>query len=438
MSTQKPAPPPDQLRRAAEAALAGAPSGQPGGQTDAGLLYELQVHQIELEMQNESLRQAQLTLEESRDRYVDLYEFAPVGYLTLSRHGQIDAINLTGAALLGDERKKLLQRRFARFVVAADQALWQKHFLQAFEQGGPQVCELRLQRSDGTTFAASLNSRVSASAAATPTLRVAITDVSERRQALADLRAANESLESFAIEQAAHLYRLASELTQAEQHERDRLYELLHDEIQPLLVAARLSLSSVSPRTAPDDSTRIAAEACAHITHTLKIARTLSLQLSPPLIRERGLIAALEVLCQWVHDNHRLTVDMVAAADAEPANMAKRLHCFNAVRELLMNVVKHARTEHVALTLQLDPADCLRIEVADHGCGFDPRAGVSGTGLANIERRLRMFGGELQIEAHPGQGTIAALTMPLRTASRGSSPRSARQREKNAQDTDRR
>ena len=82
---------------------------------------ELQVHQVELEMQNESLRQAQIALEESRDQYLELYEFAPVGFLTISREGLIIAINLTGTALLGEDRQKLLNLRFAHCVAESDQ-----------------------------------------------------------------------------------------------------------------------------------------------------------------------------------------------------------------------------------------------------------------------------------------------------------------------------
>lgn len=77
------------------------------------MLHELQVHHIELEMQNEELRRAQLALEAARDRYVDLYEFAPVGYLTVSHEAQINSINLTGSAMLGEDRKKLIHRSFS-------------------------------------------------------------------------------------------------------------------------------------------------------------------------------------------------------------------------------------------------------------------------------------------------------------------------------------
>ena len=87
------------------------------------------VHQIELEMQNDTLLQAQITLEESRDRYVDLYDFAPIGYHTLTNTALIAEVNLTGAALLGVERKKLLLRRFAHFVAAEDSGRWGRFFV---------------------------------------------------------------------------------------------------------------------------------------------------------------------------------------------------------------------------------------------------------------------------------------------------------------------
>jgi PAS domain-containing protein len=105
------------LRSKAEADLAQRPVADAAALPAEDLLHELQVHQIELEMQNEALRQTQQALETARDRYLDLYEFAPVGYLTLTRNGMIEELNLTAAALLGLERKDLLQRSFTFVVV---------------------------------------------------------------------------------------------------------------------------------------------------------------------------------------------------------------------------------------------------------------------------------------------------------------------------------
>ena len=111
-----------QLRAAAEANLAQRPPGlAPGGDDAQRLLHELQVHQVELEMQNETLRQKQDELVAMRDRYVDLYDFAPVGYMTLTADGMIEEVNVTAVKLVGAERKDLLQRRFTSLVIAEDQ-----------------------------------------------------------------------------------------------------------------------------------------------------------------------------------------------------------------------------------------------------------------------------------------------------------------------------
>ena len=103
----------DSLRANAETHLAHIPPMEASTHSVDELLHELHIHQIELEMQNEELRRAQIALEESRDRYMALYEFAPVGYLTLTGEGLIAEINLTGAKLLGVERKKLINHRFS-------------------------------------------------------------------------------------------------------------------------------------------------------------------------------------------------------------------------------------------------------------------------------------------------------------------------------------
>lgn len=253
------------------------------------------------------------------------------------------------------------------------------------------------------------------------------------------LRQAQAELENLASRQAAHLRELAGDLTRAEQRERDRLHELLHDEVQPLLVAARLSLSGLTSETAQEDCRRAAAEACAHLSRVIHMARDLSLRLSPPQIRERGLNAALASLCGWVRENHGLEVELIRAPDTEPGDMALRLLYFNAVRELLMNVVKHAGTARVTLTMRRADADTLRITVADRGGGFEPATITTGTGLAAIGRRLGMIGGTLQIDSRPGDGTVATLSVPLCPAERApdSCDGHKGKGEEDAQDTDR-
>ncbi len=108
------------------------------------LVHELEVHQIELEMQNEELVQTQVDLERSRDRYIDLYDFAPVGYLTLSEKGIILEANLTATNLLGTERKKLVRQRLSSFVFSEDQNAFYFFSKQVFESQTQLAGEVRL------------------------------------------------------------------------------------------------------------------------------------------------------------------------------------------------------------------------------------------------------------------------------------------------------
>ena len=174
------------LRAAAQRQIDHAPPVEPLARPAAELLHELQVHQVELEMQNEALRQAQIALEESRDRYVDLYEFAPVGYLTLSADGMVEGVNLTGATLLGRERKKLLQRSFTSLVIAQDQDRWIRHFLNVKQGDGPGKLELPLQRGDGTVVHAQLDC-VRPERLDPLKVRMTLSDITERMQAQAGL-----------------------------------------------------------------------------------------------------------------------------------------------------------------------------------------------------------------------------------------------------------
>jgi PAS domain S-box-containing protein len=184
-----------QLRATAEAELAKRMPIPSFGDGPGQQQHELQVHQIELEMQNEALRQAQTALEESRNRYIDLYEFAPVGYLTLTTEGLIDELNLTATTLLGKERKDLLHRGFSMLVLVKDRERWLRHFLslkQAVEHDG---IDLALQRGDGTLLEAQLD--CVRATGETGRVRVALTDIGQRKAAEAAQGQQIEELQRF-------------------------------------------------------------------------------------------------------------------------------------------------------------------------------------------------------------------------------------------------
>lgn len=143
------------------------------------LLQELQTYQIELEMQNEQLRQSQLELEKSRDRYVDFYDMAPVGYLTLDTNGKIIEANLTGAAMLGMERNKLINRRFAPFIDPGDTDRWHQHFFSVLKNGNKHSCNFLIRTDSTSRRYIRLDSRLQHNETNKNELRMVLTDISE-------------------------------------------------------------------------------------------------------------------------------------------------------------------------------------------------------------------------------------------------------------------
>ncbi|MCB1954478.1 MAG: EAL domain-containing protein [Rhodocyclaceae bacterium] len=174
------------LRKRAEASLE-ASDERMAGMSEAEirrLAHELQVHQIELQMQNEDLREAQAQLEQSRDRYNDLYEHAPVGYLTLSAKLQVREANLTVAAQLGLEKRALIGRRFSDLVAPASQSQMHLEWRSALANDVHHIdMELEMRRGDGSTLFVQLSCmRERGGTPDDTTYRCALTDVSARRE----------------------------------------------------------------------------------------------------------------------------------------------------------------------------------------------------------------------------------------------------------------
>jgi PAS domain S-box-containing protein len=153
----------DVLRREAEKQLGAKKAQLPlpqGKENTQRLVHELEVHQIELEMQNAELRQAREELELSRNKYLELYDFAPIGYFTFDMQGRIREVNLTGAKLMGVERQGLINKSFAGFIADADgKENFLKHCQTVVQKKREQTCEIRLKKKDGTDFWAQLQSK---------------------------------------------------------------------------------------------------------------------------------------------------------------------------------------------------------------------------------------------------------------------------------------
>ncbi len=186
------------LRRRAEELLSKEYAGQPeSSDVDTQkLIHELRVYQVELEMQNDELRQAQAELAQSRDRYLELYDFAPIGYFTLDKKGLIKEVNLAGAELLGLARARLIRQRFSRFIAPGSQDTFYFHRKRVLASEDRQVCELVLVNRNSAQFHAQLQTvSVDDGKHSSNQLYIAVSDITARVRFEEKLKASHEKLE---------------------------------------------------------------------------------------------------------------------------------------------------------------------------------------------------------------------------------------------------
>ncbi len=254
----------------------------------------------------------------------------------------------------------------------------------------------------------------------------------ELRLANEELLAAHANLEARVAERTAELEQrteqlhvLAAEITAAEQRERHQLAQVLHDELQQLLAAARLRLQMLRRRLPDGEAPQTAslAQSAQQVDELLgqaiQISRSLTTQLSPPVLHELGLAAGLGWLGQWMQDNHHLAVQVQADPQANPQEEGLRVWLFRCVRELLLNVAKHAGVQTASVRMACVEGGGIEITVCDAGIGFDPESVFAsrqlsgGFGMFSMRERIRWLGGQMQVDSAPGRGTRVTLLLPL-------------------------
>lgn len=245
------------------------------------------------------------------------------------------------------------------------------------------------------------------------------------RDLVTQLANLNETLEervakrtAEAVQQAQKLRLLSAELSLAEETERRRVAEMLHEDLQQLLVAARMQLGALCRTQDAVQREPIAREIAEVLERSFQLTRSLSVELAPPVLYEHGLAAALEWFAAETGKNYNIEVTVEADSSANPKAADVRIFLFRAVRELLLNSAKHAGGSPVHITMQHRRPDNVRIIVADNGPGFDPnlldgkRTGSQTVGLFTIRERVSSFGGEFRINSGPKRGTQITLSLP--------------------------
>lgn len=209
---------------------------------------------------------------------------------------------------------------------------------------------------------------------------------------------------------------LAEQLNHAEQAERSRIARLLHDHLQQVVVSAKMHVEHM-------DECNVAEQRCRVLKlldEVMQTSRTLSIELSPPVLLDAGLAAALSWLANWMERTHNLRIVARIDPEAEPEIEAVRLMLFHAVRELLFNIVKHTNVDEAQVTMDR-VANQVRIIIMDDGPGFDTKtldessSHGSRFGLVHLRDRMMLSGGRMEITTEPGRGCRITLLAPRTT-----------------------
>ncbi len=359
------------------------------------LVHELEVHQIELEMQNAELLQAQQAAQESRERYRHLYDAAPTAYMTLDAEGRIVSANAAAGALLGCDVTRLLGQKLSAFVAPRDQDAWHRERYALAQQAKRRLLALDLERPNCSVVEVEIVASVEPALEERPiSLHLALLDLTELKRAERALRD------------------VVSQAVLAEQEERRRLAADLHDDAGQLLALASLKLRDLAslPRPRLAIASREIEDVLAEAHQRIS---SLSFQLSPPLLYDVGLEAAAQWLAEELGRRYGLSVRLSDEAGLRgEIDETTRVLLFRALRELLMNVARHAGVAEVHVRIARE-GERVRMEVQDRGVGFDPEAAPHSFGLLAIRERVRHLGGNIEIQSVVGSGTRVVIQVPI-------------------------
>ncbi len=232
-----------------------------------------------------------------------------------------------------------------------------------------------------------------------------------------ELKSANQELENMTNQ----LRILAGELTMAEQRERKRMATILHDDLQQQLALAKIQVSCLNATDKDKFFTSIK-NIENLLSQAINVSRTLTSELSPPILFESGLKASLEWLARWEEAKYGLKISLTSEENIPELEEDVKIMLFSATRELLFNTIKHAKVDSAVVELSRTKDGSLRITVSDSGMGFDiskiKSAGEAGAGygLLSIRERLHFFGGNLDIDSAPGRGSRFIMAIPVAPA----------------------
>ncbi len=355
-------------------------------------------------------QQVEEMLRRGAERYKNLFENSPLGLYRTDPRGRILMANPTLIRMMGYSSFAEFRRvRSYRKELRSPPTSAERSGTAGTRRQGPRVRgAMEDARRDEDARAVRTPWAIRDAAGRTLYYEGTVEDISERKQAEERFNQYQRQLRS-----------LASELSLAEERERRRISNLLHDHIGQLLATAKMRLGWIESAVKDESIEREIDEIRDHIGQAIQFGRSLTFELSPPILYDLGLEAALEWLAEQVESQNGIHREFESDGFEKPIRDEIRVLLFTAVRELLANVVKHAGATRVKVTVRRVD-ESISIHVADDGRGFNASkrsyhiAEARGFGLFSIRERLQSLGGHMDVRSQVGRGARIILVAPLK------------------------
>ena len=414
-------------------------------------LEELHVAEEEQYQQNEALAAARLTAEAERQRYQELFDFAPDGYLVTDPDGMIQEANRAAARLLSVSQYDLLDKSLVGFIAEEERQAFCTFLPRLQQLECVQDWEIRLQPLAGATFPAALTVAAIRHSQGVVGLRWLLHDISLRKQAEEDLKQAHKTLEHRVAERTAELQRmnaqlqeeiverqhaaakaqqaeqslrasreqlrqLATYLQNAQEQERAHIARELHDDLAQALTSLRLDVSWLTGRalTAPAVWRERLTTIATAIDALHQTVHRIGTELRPNVLDALGLTAAIEWQLQEIQRRADLPYTFHKPPEELALDQACAMAMFRMFQEAVTNVVRHAKASHLHVRLVQHPT-AVFLEVADNGKGMSQRqiADRTSLGILGMRERARLWGGYVTINSTPDVGTTVTIWIPL-------------------------
>ena len=376
------------------------------------LIHELEVHQIELEMQNDELRNKQMEIAEARDRYLDLYDFAPVGYFTLDKTGTIVELNLTGANLIGLPRARLIGRPFTLFVDGEFINSFLTHLKKVFSNKFTQTTELRMKQQGKKPWVYVSLRSLAIEDRERLRCRSTAMDITERKLAEEELLKAREEL----VRTNDRLRHLSDHLLKLQEEERRQISLEVHDSFASSLSAIRQRLQDIPLKLKDEYNLE---EVSKHLETAIGEATRIQTSLRPSALDDLGIGPALNGFLRDFQKTHpSINVEKTFQFGETEIPDPIKIAIFRITQEALNNIGKHSKADYVTLFLSRTN-HAIDLVIRDNGQGFDVDRILStensrpGLGLSSMKERAALSGGSFRIESASGRGASIHVLWPL-------------------------